>query len=52
MGSLSDFEFNKAPLCDVIVLITQQVRDYFPSLVVEEELHRLLRIEQEEIAPS
>ncbi len=38
MGSLADFEFNKAPLCDGMVLISEQVRDDFPSRFVEEEL--------------
>ncbi|MBS3652838.1 invasion regulator SirB1 [Klebsiella variicola] len=52
MGSLADFEFNKAPLCDGMVLISEQVRDDFPSRFVEEELQRLLRLAQEEIAPS
>ncbi|HEL9820190.1 TPA: tetratricopeptide repeat protein [Klebsiella pneumoniae] len=37
MGSLADFEFNKAPLCDGMVLISEQVRDDFPSRFVEEE---------------
>ena len=52
MGSLADFEFNKAPLCDGMVLISEQVRDDFPTRFVEEELQRLLRLAQEEIAPS
>ena len=52
MGSLADFEFNKAPLCDGMVLISEQVRDDFPTHFVEEELQRLLRLAQEEIAPS
>lgn len=52
MGSLADFEFNTAPLCDGMVLISEQVRDDFPSRFVEEELQRLLRLAQEEIAPS
>ena len=52
MWSLADFEFNKAPLCDGMVLISEQVRDDFPTRFVEEELQRLLRLAQEEIAPS
>ena len=34
MKSLADFEFNKAPLCDGMILISEFIRDDFPSQVV------------------
>ena len=50
MRSLADFEFNKAPLCDGMVLIAELVRDDFPSQFVNDELQRLLSLAREEIS--
>nr|VUD31665.1 protein SirB1 [Raoultella sp. NCTC 9187] len=52
MRSLADFEFNKAPLCDGMVLISELIRDDFPTGYVQDELERLLSLAQEEIATS
>ena len=52
MRSLADFEFNKAPLCDGMVLISELIRDDFPTHYVQDELERLLALAQEEIASS
>ena len=52
MRSLADFEFNKAPLCDGMVLISELIRDDFPTHYVQDELERLLGVAQEEIASS
>jgi regulator of sirC expression with transglutaminase-like and TPR domain len=52
MRSLADFEFNKAPLCDGMVLISELIRDDFPTHYVQDELERLLGLAQEEIASS
>jgi regulator of sirC expression with transglutaminase-like and TPR domain len=50
MRSLADFEFNKAPLCDGMILISELVRDDFPSTFVHDELERLLSLAREEIS--
>ncbi len=52
MRSLADFEFNKAPLCDGMVLISELIRDDFPTHYVQDELERLLALAREEIASS
>lgn len=52
MRSLADFEFNKAPLCEGMVLISELIRDDFPTHFVQDELQRLLTLAQEEIATS
>ena len=52
MRSLADFEFNKAPLCDGMVLISELIRDDFPTHYVQDELERLLGLAREEIAAS
>ena len=52
MRSLADFEFNKAPLCDGMVLISELIRDDFPTHYVQDELERLLGLAREEIASS
>lgn len=52
VGSLADFELNKAPLCDGMALIPEQVHDDLPSRLVEEEPQRLLCLAQEGTASS
>ena len=52
MKSLADFEFNKAPLCDGMILISELIRDDFPSQKVREQLDCLLALAREEISPS
>lgn len=52
MKSLADFEFNKAPLCDGMILISEFIRDDFPSQVVREQLECLVALAREEISPS
>ena len=44
MKSLADFEFNKAPLCDGMILISELIRDDFPSQKVREQLDCLLAL--------
>ncbi len=51
MKSLADFEFNKAPLCDGMILISELIRDDFPSQKVREQLDCLLALAREEISP-
>lgn len=51
MGSLADFEFNKAPLCDGMIRISELIRDDFPIHAVQDELAHLLALAREEIAP-
>ncbi|MEO3988403.1 invasion regulator SirB1 [Pseudocitrobacter cyperus] len=52
MKSLADFEFNKAPLCEGMVLVSELIRDDFPTQRVNEQLECLLALAQEEISPS
>ena len=52
MKSLADFEFNKAPLCDGMILISEFIRDDFPSQVVREQLECLVALAREEISPA
>jgi hypothetical protein len=52
MRSLADFEFNKAPLCDGMILISELIRDDFPSQFVHDELERLIRLAREEISEA
>lgn len=50
MRSLADFEFNKAPLCDGMILASEAIRLDFPSQTVYDELERLVSLAQEEIS--
>ncbi|WP_312949290.1 invasion regulator SirB1 [Superficieibacter sp.] len=52
MRSLADFEFNKAPLCEGVILISEIVRDDFPAQTVYHELNRLVSLAQEEISAA
>jgi regulator of sirC expression with transglutaminase-like and TPR domain len=52
MRSLADFEFNKAPLCDGMILITELIRDDFQAQYVNDELEQLVSLAREEISPS
>lgn len=49
MRSLADFEFNKAPLCDGMILISEMIRDDFTSQYVYAELENLVSLAREEI---
>ncbi len=50
MKSLADFEFNKAPLCDGMILISQIIREDFPTKDVYERLQSLVALAREEIS--
>ena len=50
MRSLADFEFNKAPLCDGMILASESIRLDFPTQTVYDELERLVGLAQEEIS--
>ena len=50
MRSLADFEFNKAPLCDGMILASESIRLDFPTQTVYDELERLVSLAQEEIS--
>ena len=52
MRSLADFEFNKAPLCDGMILVSQLIRDDFPSRFVCDALERLVALAREEISQA
>lgn len=52
MRSLADFEFNKAPLCDGMILVSELIRDDFPSQYVQDELEHLLALAREEISQA
>ncbi|EOG5235967.1 invasion regulator SirB1 [Enterobacter hormaechei] len=49
MRSLADFEFNKVPLCDGMILISEMSRDDFTSQYVYAELENLVSLAREEI---
>ncbi len=49
MRSLADFEFNKVPLCDGMILISEMIRDDFTSQYVYAELENLVSPAREEI---
>lgn len=49
MKLLADFEFNQVPLCDGVILISQVIRDDFPSQQVYADLEILVRQAREEI---
>lgn len=49
MRPLADFEFNKVPLCDGMILISEMIRDDFTSQYVYEELENLVSPAREEI---
>lgn len=49
MKSLADFEFNKVPLCDGMILISEMIRDDFTSQYVYDELENLVSLAREEI---
>ena len=49
MRSLADFEFNKVPLCDGMILISEMIRDDFTSQYVYAELENLVSLAREEI---
>lgn len=38
MKSLADFQFNNAPLCDGMILVSQHIRDDFPVQDVYDQL--------------
>ncbi len=50
MGSLADFEFNKAPLCEGMITACEAIRRDFPSQDVYDELERLVSLAKEEIS--
>lgn len=50
MKSLADFEFNKAPLCDGMILASESIRLDFPTQSVYDELERLVSLAHEEIS--
>jgi len=49
MKSLADFQFNNAPLCDGMILVSQHIRDDFPAQDVYDQLESLVRLAREEI---
>ena len=49
MKSLADFEFNQAPLCEGMILVSQLIRDDFPTAEVKRELGQLVALAREEI---
>ncbi len=50
MRSLADFEFNKAPLCEGMILACEAIRRDFPSQDVYAKLERLVSLAKEEIS--
>lgn len=50
MRSLADFEFNKAPLCEGMILACEAIRRDFPSQDVYDELERLVSLAKEKSA--
>ncbi len=49
MKSLADFEFNQAPLCEGMILVSQIIRNDFPSQEVRDQLDALVKRAREEI---
>ncbi|MCE0799449.1 invasion regulator SirB1 [Buttiauxella sp. A2-C1_F] len=49
MRSLADFEFNQAPLCEGMILVSQLIRDDFPAQEVRAQLESLASLAREEI---
>ena len=49
MESLADFEFNQAPLCEGMILVSQLIREDFPTQHVRSQLEQLARLAREEI---
>ena len=49
MRSLADFEFNKAPLCEGMVMVSQLIRHDFPTDEVYQQLEALVSRAREEI---
>ena len=49
MRSLADFEFNQAPLCEGMILVSQLIRDDFPAEEVRAQLESLASLAREEI---
>ncbi|AJZ89816.1 invasion regulator SirB1 [Cedecea neteri] len=49
MQSLADFEFNQAPLCEGMILVSQLIRDDFPTAEVKAQLGELVSLAKEEI---
>ncbi|WP_058912997.1 invasion regulator SirB1 [Entomohabitans teleogrylli] len=49
MKSLADFEFNRAPLCEGMMLVSQVIRDDFPTQEVRDQLNKLVKMAREEI---
>ncbi|VTP69236.1 Uncharacterised protein [Leclercia adecarboxylata] len=49
MESLADFEFNKVPLCDGMIKVSEMIRDDFISQYVYDELENLVSLAREEI---
>ncbi len=52
MRSLADFEFNKVPLCEGMILISEMIRDDFTSQYVHAELENLVSLAREEIGQA
>jgi regulator of sirC expression with transglutaminase-like and TPR domain len=52
MKSLADFEFNKVPLCDGMVQISEIIRDDFNAQYVYDELENLASMAREEISEA
>jgi len=49
MESLADFEFNQAPLCEGMILVSELIRDDFPKTQVQAQLDQLVALAREEI---
>ena len=49
MKSLADFEFNKAPLCEGMIVVARNIREDFPEQDVRDQLDRLVKLAREEI---
>ena len=52
MRSLANFEFNQAPLCEGMVLVSELIREDFPAQRVYDELEQLVRLAREEICQA
>ena len=52
MRSLADFEFNQAPLCEGMILVSQLIREDFPEAEVRAQLERLVSQAREDICEA
>ncbi|WP_455427893.1 invasion regulator SirB1 [Dryocola sp. LX212] len=52
MSPLADFEFNQAPLCEGMILVSQVIRDDFPVAEVRAQLDQLVRQAREDICEA